>query len=117
MKVEALGDDAISHIFELIGTGRTAKESLPQIFTWLAENPDNSSGEALRSLGLEMLTLDELRGIVESKVSENMEMVERMGMRAFGPLMGMLMGEVRGRARAKDVQSLLREALSPFTKD
>ncbi len=117
VKVEALGDDAISQVFELIRARRTAKESLPQIFTWLAENPDNSSGEALRSLGLEMLTLDELRGIVESRVSENMEMVDRMGMRAFGLLMRMLMGEVRGRARAKDVQSLLREALSPFTKD
>ncbi|MCW4035846.1 MAG: Glu-tRNA(Gln) amidotransferase subunit GatE [Candidatus Bathyarchaeota archaeon] len=117
VKVEALGDDAISQVFELIGAGRTAKESLPQIFKWLAENPDGSPGEALRSLGLEMLTLEELSGTVERKVSENMDLVERMGMRAFGPLMGMLMGEVRGRARAEDVQSLLREALSPFTKD
>ena len=117
VKVEALGDDAISQVFELIGAGRTAKESLPQIFKWLAKNPDGSPGEALRSLGLEMLTLEELRVIIERKVSENMDMVDRMGMRVFGSLMGMLMGEVRGRARAEDVQSLLREALSPFTKD
>ena len=80
------------------GTGKTARE-------------------ALEALGLAMMTRDALRGLVEAKVSERREMVEGMGMKAFGPLMGMLMGEVRGRARAEDVQSLLREALAALVKD
>jgi len=68
---------------------------------------------------LEMLTTGELRGLIEAKVSENSEMVERMGARAFGPLMGMIMGEVRGRgrARAEEVQSILRKALSDSARD
>jgi len=40
-----------------------------------------------------------------------------MGARAFGPLMGMIMGEVRGRARAEEVQSILRKALSDSARD
>jgi Asp-tRNA(Asn)/Glu-tRNA(Gln) amidotransferase B subunit len=40
-----------------------------------------------------------------------------MGMRAFGPLMGLMMTEVRGRARARDVQSLLRKALGKVVEE
>jgi Asp-tRNA(Asn)/Glu-tRNA(Gln) amidotransferase B subunit len=39
-----------------------------------------------------------------------------MGMKALGPLMGMMMGEVRGKARAEDVQTLLRKALQERMK-
>ena len=88
----------------------------PQVFTWLSENPDGTPEEALKALGLEMLSRGELKDIVEAKISVNTDMVERMGDRALGPLMGMVMGEVRGRARAEDVQSLLREALARLTR-
>lgn len=117
VKIEEVEDDTIRQVFQLIEAGKTAKESLPQIFTWLAENLEGSPEDSLRSLGLEMLTIEELKGIVEAKVSENKDLVERMSRRAFGPLMGMLMGEVRGRARAEDVQSLLREVLASMAKD
>ncbi len=117
VEVGQLGDSAIRDVFGLIGSGKTTKESLPQIFTWVASNPDGSPEEALSALGLEMLTLEELRHLIEKKVSANREMVERMGGRALGPLMGMVMGEVRGRALAEDVQALLREALASPTGD
>jgi glutamyl-tRNA(Gln) amidotransferase subunit E len=115
--VDNLRDKAIRDTFSLLNRGRTTKESLPQILTWLAENPDGSPEDALKALGLAMLSLEELRGLVKAKVSENIEVVGRMGMKSVGPLMGMIMGEVRGRARAEDVQSLLREALSTLIGD
>jgi len=117
VEVGNLNEGAIRDTFALLKEGRTAKESLPHIFSWLASNPGKPSAEALRALGLEMLTTGELRGLIEAKVSENSEMVERMGARAFGPLMGMIMGEVRGRARAEEVQSILRKALSDSARD
>ena len=117
IEVGNLSDGAIRDIFALLKEGRTAKESLPQIFGWLAGNPGRPPEEALRALGLEMLTTGELKSLIDSKVSENSEMVERMGAMAFGPLMGMIMGEVRGRARAEEVQSILREALPSSARD
>jgi glutamyl-tRNA(Gln) amidotransferase subunit E len=117
VEVGNLEDAVIRGIFEYLKAGKTTKESLPQMLTWIASNPGGSPAEALRELGLEMLSLEELRRLVEEKVSGNREMVERMGGRAFGPLMGMVMGEVRGRARAEDVQSLLREALASIAED
>ncbi len=117
VEIDNISDALIRDTFGLLKAGKTAKESLPQIFTWLAENPDGSPADALEALGLGMLSGDELRSMVEAKVSENREMVERMGDRAIGPLMGMMMGEVRGRAEARDVQALLREAIGVLTRE
>jgi len=109
---DSLTDDVIKGTFDLLVEGKTAKESLPAIFTWLGSNPEASPLEALRALGLSMLTEEELRELIESRVAERREMVEKMGERAKGPLMGVVMKEVRGRAEARDVQRILREALT-----
>ncbi len=111
VRINALSDDAIKGSFMLLEDGLTVKESLPDIFAWLAAHSDESPRDALAALGLELMSPDELRKIVEKKVGENTDMVKRMGERAMGPLMGMVMGEVRGRARAGDVQALLWETI------
>ncbi len=111
VQVGSLSDEAIRGAFRLLDEGLAVKESLPEIFTWLAAHPEASPRDAVRALGLELLPRDELRRLVEAKVREKMELVERMGERALGPLMGAVMSEVRGRARAGDVQALLREVL------
>ncbi|TRO48892.1 hypothetical protein E2P65_02045, partial [Candidatus Bathyarchaeota archaeon] len=117
VEVGNISDALIRDTFGLLKAGETVKESLPQIFTWLAGNPGGSPADALEALGLGMLSEDELRRMVEAKVSENREMVERMGERAMGPLMGMMMGDVRGRAEARDVQALLREAIDALARE
>ena len=109
--VGSLDESVIRGVFTLVNEGRTAKESVPQLMVWLASSPEGSAEEALDALGLGMMGVEALRELVEAKVSEKEGMVEQMGMKAFGPLMGMVMAEVRGKARAEDVQNLLREAL------
>lgn len=107
-----LSDGTLRGVFSLVTSGRTAKESIPPILTWLGSNPDAKPEEALSKLDLAMLTRDELKAVVDAKVADSKELVERMGDRAIGPLMGMVMGEVRGKAEAREVQALLRESLS-----
>ena len=101
----------IKEVFALVNEGRTAKESVPELLTWLSSNPERSAEEALDSLGLGMMTIEVLRELVKKRVSEKSAMVEQMGMKAFGPLMGLIMGEIRGKARAEDVKTLLGVAL------
>ena len=116
-QVGDISDDQIRGTFALLKDGRTAKESLPQVFTWLASNPQASPEDALKSLGLGMLSMEELGKLVDDKVADRREMVEQMGSRAVGPLMGMMMGDVRGRARAEDVQALLRQAIAAIVRE
>jgi len=109
--VDELTDDAIKGAFHLIREGLTVKESIPDVLTWLAENPDRDGDEALRALGLEMLSREELEELVKGIMEANQEMVESMGMKAMGRLMGMVMGRVRGRAQPSEVQEIIRKTL------
>ena len=117
METGKLSDDALRGVFSLVGSGRTAKESIPEVLTWLGSNPEGTPEDALVQLGLAMLTRDELRSLVEAKVAEKRELVERMGARAVGPLMGVIMAELRGKAEAREVQALLRELLEAQIED
>ncbi len=111
VNVETITDAKIREVFKLLDGGLTVKESLPDVITWLANNDHKSPEEALEALGLELITPDELLGIIETKLRDNMEQIRHQGIRALGAIMGMVMREVRGRARAQDVQKLLRERI------
>jgi glutamyl-tRNA(Gln) amidotransferase subunit E len=112
VEIDNLKDETIREVFKLLDEGRTAKESLPQLFSWLALNPGSNPGDALVSLGLGMMSMEELEKLVDEKVSKMRGLVEQMGDRALGPLMGVLMGEVRGKVQVQDVQALLRKAIA-----
>lgn len=109
--IEGLTDEALRDAFTLIKSGEATKESLPEVLTWLAEHPGSSAAEALSGLGLGMLAADELAELVNAIVEEKADLVAERGMRAMGPLMGVVMGQVRGRAKPQDVQRLLQSAL------
>ncbi len=114
--VDSLTDEAVRDVFSLVAGGITVKESVPALITWLAKNPGRSASDAVVALGLGMLPPEELDKIVNGKVEANSELVSRMGEKAAGPLMGMVMGEVRGRARAQDVQAAIARRLKVGSK-
>jgi glutamyl-tRNA(Gln) amidotransferase subunit E len=114
--VEALTDGAIQDTFALVDSGETVKESVPAILTWLAGNPAEKARGAISALGLGVISEEKLASVVEAKIRVNPEMLAKMGEKAAGPIMGAVMAEVRGKAKAADVQAMiarkLREALA-----
>jgi glutamyl-tRNA(Gln) amidotransferase subunit E len=109
LPVDNLTDKHISDVFKLVADGRTAKESLPEVLTWLSENPDEDGETALRTLGLGMMNSEELDKIIKKIVQEKLNMLKEKGMGAFGPLMGIAMSQVRGKANPKEVQNVLQK--------
>ena len=109
--VEGLTDEALRDAFTLVKEGAATKESLPEVLTWLAENRGKKAKAALSALGFDMMTIEELTALINSVVEEKADLVAERGMRAIGPLMGVIMGQVRGRAKPQDVQRLLRSAV------
>ncbi len=109
--VEGLTDEALRDAFTLVKRGDTTKESLPDVLAWLAENLGKEAKEAVSALGLGMMTAEELAELVNGVVEEKADLVAERGMRAMGPLMGVVMGQVRGRAKPQEVQRLLKSAL------
>jgi len=110
--IEALSDDAIRGVFALVASGELVKESVPAVLTWLAKNPANPAKAAISALGIGLLTEAQLASIVEAKIKASGDIVAKMGEGAAGPIMGMVMGEVRGRAKAADVQAMIAVKLT-----
>jgi glutamyl-tRNA(Gln) amidotransferase subunit E len=114
--VEALTDNAICSTFALVSCGETVKESVPAILTWLSTNTTRNARDAISALDLGMMSEKKLASIVEAKIKANSEMIAKMGEKAAGPIMGAVMAEVRGKAKASDVQIMiavkLKEAMA-----
>jgi len=62
-----------------------------------------------------MLPDEEVERIVKETVEKNMAVVTQRGAKgAFGPLMGIIMKDYRGRVNAEKVSKLLRQYLEKF---
>jgi glutamyl-tRNA(Gln) amidotransferase subunit E len=109
--VERISDTQVRELFILIGSGRLAKEAIPEVLTWLAEHEGNEAEESIKALGLEMLSRKELENEVEKIVRENAKLVEERKMGAASILMGVIMKKFRGRVEAKQVGELVRKQL------
>ena len=111
INVEAVTDEQFREMFRLIGSGKTAKESIPEILTWLASHEEATVKAALKSLGLGMISRKELEDLVDDVIEKNSEFIELRGKGAFGPLMGIIMKKARGRVKAQLVNQILKSRL------
>jgi glutamyl-tRNA(Gln) amidotransferase subunit E len=105
--VEALTDNAIRSTFTLVASEELVKESVPAVLTWLAQNPSKLAKSAIATLGLGLLSDAQVASIVEAKIKASGDLVAKMGEKAAGPIMGMVMAEVRGKVKAADVQAMI----------
>jgi glutamyl-tRNA(Gln) amidotransferase subunit E len=111
INVEAVTDGQFREMFSLIDSGKTVKESIPEILTWLASHEEASAKDALKSLGLGMMSRKELEDLVDDVIEKNSEFIELRGKGAFGPLMGIVMKKARGRVKAQLVNQILKSRL------
>jgi glutamyl-tRNA(Gln) amidotransferase subunit E len=101
----------VKEIFRGVGSGEIAKEAVADVFIWLSKHYGKSLRDAVDGLGLKMFSKPELETLVDHVIAENKQSIDRLGKKAFGTLMGVVMREVRGKADSKLVSKLLRERL------
>ncbi|MEM3627234.1 MAG: GatB/YqeY domain-containing protein, partial [Candidatus Bathyarchaeia archaeon] len=109
--VEKISEKQIREIFKSLSLGEIAKESLPDIAAWLAKHEGQGVKDAIDSLGLKTISKEELEKIIDDIITQNRDLVEKSGAKAFGLIMGLVMREVRGRANAGLVNEILRRKL------
>ncbi|MEM4389346.1 MAG: Glu-tRNA(Gln) amidotransferase subunit GatE [Candidatus Micrarchaeia archaeon] len=90
--VDRIGDDRLAEFFSTYARGVFAKAAAPDILAFLAQHPDKSTTEAVRALGLERITGDALRRVIEKEGKE---------LAAF-------MAKYRLRVEAGEVQAILK---------
>jgi glutamyl-tRNA(Gln) amidotransferase subunit E len=109
--IEKVADNQIMEIFKGVGSGEIVKEAVTDVFVWLSKNKYKSIRDAVDGLGLKMLSKAELTMLVDKVIAENRQLVDQLGEKAFGKLIGILMKEARGKARPGDVGALVKERL------
>ncbi|MFQ6130186.1 MAG: Glu-tRNA(Gln) amidotransferase subunit GatE, partial [Candidatus Hadarchaeaceae archaeon] len=112
VRVEAIQKASLEELFVSVAKGKLVKEAVPEVLREVARGV--SVRTAIEKLGLAVMGRAELEKLVKEIVSSNLELIERVGRAAIGPLMGILMERVRGRADGKLVHELLERELRKF---
>ncbi|HOJ95728.1 MAG TPA: GatB/YqeY domain-containing protein, partial [Methanospirillum sp.] len=112
--VHRIDDEDIKTVLIRINAGEVAKEALAPVLTALAEGktPDEAC-----EIAAPKVSKEELTAIIERIVTERAEFIKERGNAATGPIMGVVMKEVRGSVDGKIVNQILRETISQVLKN
>jgi len=99
----------------LIADGKIAKEGVIDILRRLAEHPDRSAEDAAASIGLACVDEKQTEDVIIRVVAERCALVRERGMGALGPLMGVVMQELRGKADGKLISKILTEKIKELS--
>jgi glutamyl-tRNA(Gln) amidotransferase subunit E len=109
--VSSLTDQHYKDSFALMAKGRIAKEGLADLLRTLAEHPEKSASKAAAEAGLSGLDEADVKKAVAAIVAEKADLVRSKGERAEGPLMGLVMKELRGKADGAVVSAILKKEI------
>jgi len=116
VQVEKISKNQIREVFSSIGSRKLTKEAAPEVCSWLSKNEGKTVQEAIDSIGLNMLSDAELEKVIDKVIASNKSLVEEKGTSASGPLVGLVMKEVRGKANATSVSDFVKKKLSQLEK-
>ncbi len=102
-----LKNEEIIKSFQLLEAGKIAKESIEMIFENIMDAKSQTIEEAMKNTSIEAVNESDLEKIIEEIVEKNQEIVKNQKERAVGPLMGIAMKELRGKASGEMVNKLL----------
>lgn len=104
-----LDEAALREVFAALSEGTFAKEAIPDVLALKAKG--KSVEQAVKELGLSMMSSDEATAIVAKVVKEREAFVREKGKGAVGPLMGVVMAELKGKLDGKAASELLRKEI------
>ncbi|MCW3994078.1 MAG: Glu-tRNA(Gln) amidotransferase subunit GatE [Candidatus Bathyarchaeota archaeon] len=116
VQVDKVSESQIREIFNEISAGELTKEAIPDVTVWLSSHENKGVQEAIMSLGLKVISEDELRAFIEKVIEDNRSLIRERGESSFGILMGIIMKELRGKVDAALVSKVLKEELKELVE-
>ncbi|MBQ1179304.1 MAG: Glu-tRNA(Gln) amidotransferase subunit GatE [Methanocorpusculum sp.] len=104
-----ISDDAVIGVMKAVEAGNAAKEAIIDILTACAKGL--SVKDAIAKVA-PAFSRDELQELARGIVSERVDFIKERGKAALGPVMGVVMKEVRGRIDGKVVSEVLNDELN-----
>ena len=109
--IDVLTLDHFKGIFTLLADGKIAKDSVRKLAIETIKNPDTDISEIAEKSNLVMMSEDDVAKIIAEIVAQNEGMVKERQMGAMGPLMGMCMKQLKGKADGGLVNKIVREEI------
>lgn len=109
--VSNLTDQHYLGAFALLSEGKIAKEGISPLLKAMANSPDMSAADAAKAAGLTGVDEAGIESLVREIVSGKSDLVKSKGERAIGPLMGLVMQKLRGKADGAVVSALLKREI------
>ncbi|MGL4669664.1 MAG: Glu-tRNA(Gln) amidotransferase subunit GatE [Methanobacteriaceae archaeon] len=115
LDISKLSQELVMDCLNLVANGEVSKDAPKAILTCILEEDANgntvSPKDAAIKLKLISMSEGEVKSIISSIVAKNVEMVKDREMGAMGPLMGMSMKELKGRADGQLVNKILKNEI------
>ncbi|WP_299291323.1 Glu-tRNA(Gln) amidotransferase subunit GatE [Nitrosopumilus sp.] len=108
---ELLKNQEIVKTFEFLEKGKIAKESIEIIFEGIMSGKSNTIEEAMKASSIETVDESDLEKIIQEIVDKNHQLIKNQKERAIGPLMGIVMKELRGKASGETVNRILMKSI------
>ncbi len=112
LETQHIPDQEFLEFFRMVDRGEIAKEAAEKVFRWLAENPGKTLREAVESLGLRPVSIEEVEQRINSLITAHRELVERNPGKAVSVIMGELMKDYRGKVDGARLFALVKERLA-----
>ena len=113
--VENLSEQDFIDIFTLLKKKEIGKEAIREFISAKADSPELTIDQIKKKLKIHPLSIEELREIINKIVKIKIDMLKEKGMRAKGPIMGLVMKQVRGKIDgsivSEELESILKQAL------
>jgi len=98
-------------ITSLIDEYKNSKEKMDKMSKHI---PDIEKAE--QTLGLKHISEKDVEHIIDNIISEKREYIMQRGTKAFNPIMGLIMKELRGKADGEIVSKLLKTKMNEILK-
>lgn len=108
IEVEKLEDRHFMALFKLLSANTFGKEAVPDILKFLANQPEKSVERAIEEIGLGV-DKGEVEVLIADIVNQKKKFIREKRERAVGPLMGIVMKELRGKVDGKVINKILEE--------
>lgn len=110
--VAKIPDQAYLETWHAVESGKAAREAIPDIFRSIAGG--STVADALVKLA-PAVSREELEKIIKKIIADRKDFVAQKGKAALGPLMGVVMAEVRGSVDGKVVSEILKKEIDQAT--
>ena len=106
-----LTKEKLIEMFKLLEKGKISKDALNELLSLICDNPDKNVEELANENNLTLLDSAEVQKIISDICEKQKEMIEQRQMGAMGPIMGMSMKQIKGKADGSTVNQIVKEEI------